>query len=1027
MSLSAPFIRRPVATTLLTVAVVFAGITGFVALPVSPLPQVDFPTISVNASLPGSSAEIMAATVATPLERQFARIAGISEMTSSSQLGSTSITLQFDLSRNIDGAARDVQAAINASRSYLPANLPANPTYRKVNPADAPIMILSLTSSTYGKGQLYDFASTIMAQRLSQVQGVGQVTVGGSSFPAVRVAVDARRLASTGVALQTVQSVLRLQNSDLARGQLTNGPVTADLVTNGQISRAADYRPLVLGTHDGAAVRLADVADVVDGVQDVRNAGYMDGKPSVVMIIFRQPGANIIQTVDLVRAAIPSLEASIPTGIDVTVVLDRTTTIRASLRDVEGTLVLSIILVVAVVFLFLRNPRATLIPTVAVPASLIGTFMVMYLLHYSLDNLSLMALTIATGFVVDDAIVVMENVSRHLELGATPFEAALRGAGEIGFTVLTISVSLVAVFIPILAMGGIVGRLFREFAVTISTAIVISMLISLTTTPMMCAYLLRPRGERREGRFFRACERAFDGMLGVYRRSLRWALANRALVLVVFALTMALNVALVRHVPKGFFPQQDTGVIAGAVLGPQDASFASMDASVKELVDVVTKDPAVAHANAFIMGAGNHGFLFVALKPLAERDAGAAAVIGRLRRKLGALPVASAYLQAVQDLRIGGRISNAQFQYTIQADTTQDLVKWGPLLLARMKQLPGLLDVSSDQQNGGLEAYVTYDRARASALGFTPQVLDANLYGSFGQSQASVIYTQLNQYYVILELSRASTEAPAGLRDVYLQSSNTSAIENTIPLATLSDTRLGTTPLLVNHTGLFPSVTVSFNLAPNLSLSDATRLVGQMQAKLGTPASIHGFFSGTLQAYEDSLRTEPVLVLTALLAVYIVLGILYESLVHPLTIISTLPSASVGAMLALLVFKNDLNVISIVGIVLLIGIVKKNAIMMIDFAIVAERERRCSPEDAIFEACMLRFRPIMMTTMAALFGALPLAFGSGTGAELRRPLGVTIVGGLLMSQLLTLYTTPVVYLSLDRLRLRWVRGRRAPA
>jgi multidrug efflux pump len=1025
MRISAPFIHRPVATTLLTIAVVIAGLVAFDVLPVSPLPQVDFPTITVSASLPGASAEIMASTVATPLERQFGQIAGVTEMTSSSQLGSTSITLQFDLRRNIDGAARDVEAAINASRSYLPANLPANPSYRKVNPADSPIMIVSLTSDTYGKGQMYDYASSIMAQRISQIPGVGQVTVGGSSFPAVRVEVNPTQLNSYGFTLTSIQSLLRQQNSALARGQITNGAETADIITNGQISHAADYRPLIVGMHNGTAVRLSDVAEVVDSVQDVRNSGYMDGKPSVTMIIYRQPGANIIDTVDNVRAAIPSLEASIPAAIDTTIVLDRTTTIRASVHDVELTLVLSVVLVVAVVFVFLRNPRGTLIPSVAVPTSLIGTFAVMYLFGYSLDNLSLMALTIATGFVVDDAIVVMENISRHLEEGTPPFEAALKGAGEIGFTVLTISISLIAVFIPILAMGGIVGRLFREFAVTISAAIVISMVISLTTTPMMCAYLLKPQREQKQGRFFRACERAFDAMLGGYRRSLTWALANRALVLIVLLTTMALNVVLVIHVPKGFFPQQDTGVITGAVMGPQDASFASMDSSAKALVDVIEKDPAVAHVNAFT-GAGNRGFVFIALKPLGERDASAQMVINRLRLQLNRLPVASAYLQAAQDLRIGGRASNAQYQYTIQADTMRDLTEWGPLLLARMKKLPGLLDVSSDQQNGGLKAYVTYDRTRAAALGQTPQTIDGNLFSAFGQSQASVIFTSLNQYYVILEVSPEYTRSPDGLRNVYLTSNNANAVANTVPMDAISETRLDTTPLLINHTGLFPSVTVSFNLAANLSLSDATRLIDQMQAEIGMPATIHGFFSGTLQAYQASLSSEPLLVLTALLAVYIVLGILYESLIHPLTIISTLPSASVGAMLTLLLFKNDLNVISIIGIVLLIGIVKKNAIMMIDFALVAEREHGKTTEGAIFEACMLRFRPIMMTTMAALFGALPLAFGTGTGSELRRPLGIAIVGGLVMSQLLTLYTTPVVYLYLDHLRLRISsRGRAA--
>ncbi|MEI9937897.1 MAG: efflux RND transporter permease subunit [Pseudomonadota bacterium] len=1021
MNISQPFIRRPVATTLLTVAVLIAGLAAFRVLPVSPLPQVDFPTISVSASQPGCSAEIMAATVATPLERQFGHIAGITEMTSSSQLGSTSITLQFDLNRNIDGAARDVEAAINAARSYLPANLPANPTYRKVNPADAPILIVGLTSDSYDKGQLYDYASTIMAQRIAQVSGVGQVTVGGSSFPAVRVEANPTQLSSYGLTLSAVQSVLRLQNSNLARGQIVDGSTTADIVVNGQISRAADYRPLVVGTHDGAAVRLSDVARVVDSVQDVRTAGYMDGKPSVLMIITRQPGANIIETVDRVRAAIPALKASIPSGIDTTIVLDRTLTIRASVHDVERSLALSVLLVVAVVFVFLRDARAMLIPSVAVPASLVGTFALMYLFGYTLDNLSLMALTIATGFVVDDAIVVMENITRHLELGEKPFQAALRGAGEIGFTVLTISVSLVAVFIPILAMGGIVGRLFREFAVTISTAIVISMLISLTTTPMMCAYLLRPEREHEQGRFFQACERGFDALLRGYRSSLTWALGHRRLVLFVLLLTLALNALLVLHVPKGFFPQQDTGVITGAVLGPQDTSFTAMNSSVKTLVEVVKRDPAVAHANAFT-GAGNRGFIFIALKPLDARDASAGTIIGRLRGQLNRLPVASAYLQAAQDLQIGGRAGNAQYQYTLQADTTQELSKWGPTLLARMKKLPGLLDVSSDQQNGGRKAYLTYDRTRAAELGLTPQVLDSSLYGAFGQSQASVIYTQLNQYYVILEAAPEDTRSPAELESFYLPANN-GGVDHTIPLSAVASSRLDSTPLLINHTGLFPSATVSFNLRPNLALSDATRLIERMRAELGMPASIRGFFSGTLQAYQQSLSTEPVLILMALLAVYIVLGILYESLVHPLTIISTLPSASVGAMLALLLFKNDLNVISIIGIVLLIGIVKKNAIMMIDFALLAEREHGETPESAIFTACLLRFRPIMMTTMAALFGALPLAFGTGTGSELRRPLGISIVGGLIVSQLLTLYTTPVVYLSLDRLRLRIARYR----
>ncbi|MGN6110612.1 MAG: efflux RND transporter permease subunit [Kofleriaceae bacterium] len=1020
-NISAPFIHRPVATTLLTAALIIVGLVAFTVLPVSPLPQVDFPTISVAAALPGASAEIMAATVATPLERQFGRIAGISEMTSTSALGTTTITLQFALGRNIAGAARDVQAAINAARSYLPTNLPANPTYRKVNPADAPIMILSLTSSTYPPGRLYDYASTILSQRLSQLSGVGQVIVGGSSLPAVRVELRPTQLSSYGLTLAQIQSVLSRQNSALARGRITDGPVTADILTNGEISQAADYRPLIVGVHAGSFVRLDDVADVVDSVQDTHIAGYMDGKPSATLVIFRQPGANIIETVDGIRDALPSLQLALPAGIDTTIVLDRTTTIRASVHDVERTLILSVVLVVLVVFVFLREARGTLIPSVAVPASLIGTFAVMYLFGYSLDNLSLMALTIATGFVVDDAIVVMENISRHLEAGKTPFQAALLGAREIGFTVLTISISLVAVFIPILAMGGIVGRLFREFAVTISAAILVSMMVSLTTTPMMCARLLRPRRPGRQNRFLRACERGFDGMLAIYRRSLLWALQNRGLVLVVLLFTIALNVVLVIRVPKGFFPQQDTGVIFGGVMGPQDVSFAEMNRSLRTIVDVIRRDPAVAHVNAFT-AASNRATVFMALLPRDERDVDAQAVIGRLRRALGRLPVASVFLQASQDVRIGGRMANAQYQYTIQSDSVDELTRWGPLLLARMKQLPGFTDVSSDQQNGGLQAALIFDRARAAGLGITAQAIDTALYNAFGQAQVSVIHTQLNQYYVVMEVDPAFAQTPAQLGDVYLQAT-TGAVTSEIPLSALSTSQVGTTPLFVNHTGLFPSTTVSFNLARGVSLSDATRQIEDMHRRLGTPSSIRGFFSGTLQAYQSSLRDEPLLVLTALLAVYIVLGILYESLIHPLTIISTLPSASVGAMLALLISGDDLDVIAIIGIVLLIGIVKKNAIMMIDFALLAERERGLTTEDAIFEACMLRFRPIMMTTMAALFGALPLALGTGTGSELRRPLGITIVGGLIVSQMLTLYTTPVIYLYLDRLRLRILRRR----
>jgi multidrug efflux pump len=1026
MNISAPFIHRPVATTLLTVAIAIAGAIAFKVLPVSPLPQVDFPTIAVAASLPGASAEIMASSVATPLERQFGHIAGVTEMTSASSLGTTSVTIQFDLSRNIDGAARDVEAAINAARTYLPANLPANPTYRKVNPADAPIMIIGLTSDKYGPDKLYDEASTVVQQKLSQIEGVGQVNPGGGALPSVRVEVNPTKLASLGLTMANVQSVLSLQNANLAKGQITNGDISADILANDQISHAEQYKPIIVGYNKGLAVRLSDVADVVDSVQNTRAAGYLNGKRAVVLIVFRQPGANIIDTVDRIRAQLPSVEASIPSGITTTIVLDRTTTIRASVSDVERTLVLSIVLVIIVVFVFIRNGRSTLIPAVAVPVSLIGTFAVMYLFGYSIDNLSLMALTISTGFVVDDAIVVMENITRHLEDGMAPFAAALTGAKEIGFTVVSISISLIAVFIPLLLMGGIVGRLFREFAVTLSTAILVSMVISLTTTPMMCAYLLKNEHERKHGRIYMASERFFDWILSLYRRSLHWVLENPGLTLTVLFLTIALNVALVIKIPKGFFPQQDTGSLAGGVQGPQDASFPAMNDSIIQLGNVIKSDPAVQNVIAFTGGQGssNSGNIFVALKPLNIRKIGAPDIINRLRPKLNRLPVASAFLQASQDLRIGGRNSNALYQYTIQADNLADLKTWGPRLLAEMKKLPGLQDVNTDQQNGGLDEMLTYDRVTAARLGQTAQSLDQGLYSAFGQSEVSIIYTQLNQYYVVLEVAPEYLQTPAALNNIYFHPTGSSSITATgnAPLYAMATSQTNTTPLALNHTGLFPSVTVSFNLAPGVSLSDATLSIAQMQQRLGTPTSVHGFFAGTLLAYQQSLGTEPLLIVTALLAVYIVLGVLYESLVHPLTILSTLPSASVGAMLALMLFKQDLNIISIIGIVLLIGIVKKNAIMMIDFALQAEREGGMNTEDAIFEACMLRFRPILMTTMAALFGALPLAFGTGTGSELRRPLGITIVGGLIMSQMLTLYTTPVVYLTLDRLRLR-VLGR----
>ncbi|MGA3171613.1 MAG: efflux RND transporter permease subunit [Chthoniobacteraceae bacterium] len=1021
MSFSEPFIRRPIGTTLITLAVALAGIVAYRVLPVSPLPQVDFPTISVGASLPGASAEIMASSVATPLERQLGHIAGVTEMTSASSLGSTSITIQFDLSRNIDGAARDVEAAINASRTYLPANLPSNPSYRKVNPADAPIMILGLTSNKYGPSELYDIASTVIEQKLSQIDGVGQVSVGGGALPSVRVDVNPAQLANYGLSMSNVESVLSLQNSHLARGQISDGGISEDILDNDQISHAADYKPLIVGYSNGAAIRLSDVADVTDSVQNVRAGGYLNGQRAVTIIITRQPGANIIQTVDRLRAALDSIKASIPLGIDVTVVLDRTTTIRASVDDVELTLMIAIVLVILVVFVFLRNGRATLIPGVAVPVSLLGTCAVMYLCGYSIDNLSLMALTISTGFVVDDAIVVMENVTRHLEAGMEPFEASLKGAREIGFTVFAISVSLIAVFLPILMMGGIVGRLFREFAVTLSTAIIVSMAISLTTTPMMCAHLLKNERDLKHGRLYNASERVFDRMLSIYRRSLEWVLKNPAPTLIVLGLTIVLTVVLAFTLPTGFFPQQDTGAITGGVQGPQDSSYKTMNQAIQQIGKIIDADPAVANVIMFTGGQGatNTGFVYIALKPLSVRKVGAAEVINRLRPKLNRVPGASVFLQAAQDIRVGGRGSSAMYQYTLQSDSAADLAKWGPIMLKEMKKLPGLQDVNTDQQNGGRDEMLTYDRATAAKLGLTVQSLDSALYSSFGQSEVSVIFTQLNQYYVILEVAPQYLQGPEGFNTTYYSAQN----NGHIPLFAMASSQSNTIPLAINHTGLFPSVTLSFNLAPNVSLSQMTAEISAMQKRLGVPTSVRTFFAGTAQAYQSSLKSEPILILTAFLAVYIVLGILYENLVHPITIISTLPSAIAGAMLAMLIFHVDLNIISLIGIVLLIGIVKKNGIMMVDFALQAERDEGKGPADAIFEACLLRFRPIMMTTMAAMFGALPLALGTGTGSELRQPLGISIVGGLLVSQLLTLYTTPVLYMTFDRMRL-WAKGER---
>ena len=1018
MNISAPFIKRQVGTSLLTIALLLAGGLAFNFLPVAPLPQVEFPVISVGAGLPGASPETMASAVATPLERQFGRIAGVNQMTSTSQLGSTSIVLQFDLSRNIDAAARDVQAAINAARSQLPANLPGNPTYRKVNPADAPILILALTSDTIRLPAIYDAASSILAQKLAQVSGVGQVFVGGGANPAVRAELNPMLLNNLGISTQQVATALNQANANRPKGQLSDAVNAWTIDANDQLLKAEQYRPLIVaGNKNGGVVRLGDVATVDDSVEDLRNAGISNGKRAVLIVIFRQPGANIISTVDNVRALLPELQASISPAIQTSVVLDRTLTVRASVRDIEITLMISVILVVLVVFAFLRNVRSTIIPSVAVPLSLVGTFGVMYLAGYSLDNLSLMALAISTGFVVDDAIVVLENVNRHLELGMRPVQAAYRGAREIGFTVLSMSTSLVAVFIPILMMGGIVGRLFREFAVTLSAAIGVSLIVSLTTTPMMCAKFLRSPSHEKHGRLYHASERSFEFILNLYGRCLRWVLRHRALILLVTIATAALSVYLYILVPKGFFPQQDTGRLMGSIQAEQDISFQSIREKMNSYVAIIMKDPAVDTITGFVGGGGtaNTGRMFIMLKPLSERKLSADQVIARLRRSLSKVPGATLYLQAAQDLQIGGRLGNAQYQYTLQAENLQDLNTWSPKLLASFRKLRELQDVSTDQQNRGLEAKVVIDRDTAARLGIQPAAIDAALYQAFGQAQVSTMYEQLNQYHVVMEVDPRYQQTPDALHAIYV-AANTGKL---VPLSTFAHFEPGNTSLAVNHQAQFPSTTLSFNLSPGVSLGQATETIERTEREMGMPSTIHPSFQGTAAAFQDSLASEPLLILAALLTVYIVLGILYESYIHPITILSTLPSAGVGAILALLLTKGELNVIALIGVLLLIGIVKKNAIMMIDFALDCERREGKTPEESIYRACILRFRPIMMTTMAAMLGGLPLALGTGTGSELRRPLGITIVGGLIVSQALTLFTTPVVYLYMDRMRLRF--------
>ena len=1017
MNFSAPFIQRPIATTLLTAAVVLSGVAAFRVLPVSPLPQVDFPTISVSASLPGASPEIMASSVATPLEREFGRISSVTEMTSQSSLGQVSITLQFDLSRSIDAATRDVESAINAARSFLPDNLPSNPTYRKVNPADAPIMIVALTSDKLPPSALYDAASTILEQRLSQITGVGQVSVGGSSAPAVRININPTQLSAYGLGLENVRSAIAAQTANEAKGSFSNPGGRWAISANDQLSKAAEFGGLIVSYSNGQPVTLSKVALVQDSVQTVRSLGLANGRKAALLIIFRQPGANIISTVDAIKKALPQLHASIDPAILMSIGLDQTQTIRASVADIERTLLISVVLVVLVVFLFLREYRATLIPLIAVPTSIIGTLAAMYLLGYSIDNLSLMALAISTGFVVDDAIVVLENITRYKEMGMDPEAAAMKGAAEIGSTVLSMSVSLVAVFIPILLMGGIIGRLFREFAVVLSVAIMVSLAVSLTTTPMMCSLLLRK--ETKHGKLYMASERGFEKILKGYEHSLKWVLDHSLLVLIIAIVTMGLNVYLYIEIPKGFFPQQDTGRLNGSIVADQAISFTAMQRKIQRLAAIAKEDPGVDTVLMFTGGGGgtttNSGRAFLALKPLAERKVSADQIINRLRPKLAVVPGATLFLQAVQDVRIGGRQSAAQYQYTIQSDNLQTLDHWGVVLLKTFKGIRQLTDMNSDAQNKGLAANLVVDRQTAARLGISPQDIDSVLYDAFGEREIATTYTPLNQYYVVMAVDPSFWQDPSALQNIYVAASG----GGMVPLSAFTHYEATTAPLTVSHSSVFPSVTFSFNLAPGVALGDAVNLINAAQRKAGMPSTITGSFSGTASAFSASLKTEPLLIAAAIAAVYVVLGILYESYIHPITILSTLPSAGVGALLALLLTHTDLSIIALIGIILLIGIVKKNAIMMIDFAIEVERRDHKSPKEAVFQASLLRFRPIMMTTMAALLGGVPLAIGMGMGSELRRPLGIAIVGGLIVSQALTLYTTPVIYLYMDRLN-SWV-------
>ncbi len=1028
MSFSDIFISRPVATTLLTLGVALAGLLGFLQLPVAPLPQVDFPTISVSANIPGASPETMASSVATPLERSLGRIAGVSEMTSSSSLGSTRITLQFDLNRDIDGAARDVQAAINAASSLLPTNMPNRPSYRKINPADSPIMILALSSTTVSRGEMHDAATTILGQKISQIEGVGQVSVGGSSLPAVRVELNPAALAKYNISLDEVRSAIASTNANRPKGALEFNNQHWQIQANDQADKAEDYLPVIVAYRNNAPVRIADLGTAINSVEDLRNTGLKNGKPAVLLIINKQPSANIIDTVEHVKAMLPQLQALLPAAIDLSVAIDRSMTIRASVDEVEHSLIIAIALVIMVVLLFLRRLRSTLIPIIAVPVSLIGACGIMYLLDYSIDNLSLMALTIATGFVVDDAIVVLENSSRHIENGLSPLEAARRGVSEVGFTVLAMSLSLIAVFTPILLMGGIVGRLFREFAVTLSAAVLVSLLVSLTVTPMLCARWLSNESTSKPNRLLQWWDKRLDGLQNGYQHSLSWALQHRRLMMLLLAACVGLNVYLYIIVPKGFFPTQDTGRISGSLQTDQSASFQSLQSKLHEIAGILGQDPQITTVVGFAGGQSSSGQLFAVLTPPDQRQEKVGEITRRLREKLANIAGANLFLQPVQEFRIGGRGSAAMFEYSLQSDNLAELREWTPKVLAAMQAMPELTDVNTNQQDKGQQVSLVVDREKASRYGISQAAIDTALNNAFGQRQVSVIYHPLNQYRVVMELAPEYWQNPQTLQQLYINStSKDPKIANTqVPLAAIAEFKPSNTPLSVNHQGQFAAATISFNLKPGNSLSEVTPLIQQMLAKLGAPNSLRGSFQGSAKAFQESNNSQPMLILAALVSIYIVLGILYESYIHPITILSTLPSAGVGALLALLACDTEFSLIALIGVILLIGIVKKNAIMMIDFALHAEREQGLSSEQAIFKACVLRFRPIMMTTLAALFGALPLALGSGYGAELRQPLGISIVGGLLVSQALTLYTTPVVYLYLDKLS-GWVKRKKRRA